>query len=134
MFEIGPDDYLLEVNARMSDDGEKIFGIGFTTYKAKKGFFGGEKVSNNQITIAHKFIDHTFGSVSGGFRDTIDFLNFSVVPVPAEFLKGFKPVVLNFNVNDRQMVTAKITQHIPGVSGDNNNAGGGRLSTLPNNN
>ena len=93
LFEIGPDDYLLEINGKTSDG--FINKLGFVTYRNKSNSFGLDQ--GEEFKYRHN--NYTFGAAAGGFRDYIDFLQFPVLPAPKEFLLGLNPVAVNLNLS-----------------------------------
>lgn len=81
VFEIGPDDYLLEIAGHT--DGERITRLTFTSYRGKIGNYG----SDLGKPFKYRFDNFTFGPFNSGFRkDAIEFLDLAVIPVPANFL------------------------------------------------
>jgi len=97
VFEIGPDDYLLEISGRAGDWLDKL---SFVTYRGKTATFGG----NGGKEFSHRFEGHTFGAFSGGHRDYLDFLEIPIIPVPQEFLAQFKPIQVNVSLNQGPVV------------------------------
>jgi len=93
LFEIGPDDYLLEINGKTSDG--FINKLGFVTYRGKSNSFGIDLGED----FKYRHNNHTFGAVAGGHRDYLDFLSIPVLPAPKEFLLGINPVAINLNVS-----------------------------------
>lgn len=62
VFEIGPDDYLMEISGHFSD---RLNRISFVTYKNKIGTYGGDEGE----PFLFKYNGYTFGPFSGGHRD-----------------------------------------------------------------
>lgn len=80
MFEIGPDDYLLEIAGRSS---EVLDFLVLKTYRGKYVEAGGAGGS----PFSFRFINQTFGPFAGMTSDYINFLEIPIIPIPKEFEK-----------------------------------------------
>ncbi len=65
VFEIGPDDYLSEIQGAYVEDKKKnkIINITFLTYRGKAGTYGGI----GGVQFNYGFPGHTFGAFEGGY-------------------------------------------------------------------
>lgn len=78
VFEIGPDDYLLEIAGHYDDKEKVISRLTFTSYRGKIGNYG----SDVGTPFKYKYNDYTFGPLTSGYKDFLEYLEVSVVPVP----------------------------------------------------
>ncbi|KRX02557.1 Mannose-binding lectin [Pseudocohnilembus persalinus] len=122
VFEIGPDDYLLEVAGHYCPKEKVISRLTLTSYRGKIGNYG----SDIGTPFCYNFKDYTFGPLTSGYRDYLEFLDFPVIPVPASFLRELNPVKVNINISDQTQRQQKVqykkaNDYSNGVSNGNGN-------------
>jgi len=85
LFNIGPDDYLLQVAGCF--DGH-LLKLELLTYRGIVGVFGDATRPNRFV---FRFEGYTFGSFSSGFKSYVEFLEIKLRILPQEFFSKFLP-------------------------------------------